>query len=389
MKKGKKLVIGILVFLVTSIYYREFTLKTNESKNREVIENNELAKSEEVIETEIATAEKVKVLKNDTENEIVVAKQESVTESPVQEGISKDLEEKVTEISIENSESSTIEDLELENKIAKEWDDQEGQELADLDQSIDLEEKVVLENMEYVIKKGDTISDLSKEYKIKTDYIYANNIDKNLRVLQVGKKINIPTEPGIFYSVKKGDTFEGLSKRFEVDIKTIKEDNEIDRLLIGAKIFLREPKVSRYLSSFKQEYVKKTNLGTFSNPLVAMSLTSSFGSRNHPVLKKVLNHAGVDLRAKIGTKVVSAREGVVTFAGRASGYGNLIIIKHSDGYETRYAHLSQIDVRKGEKISQNQHIALSGATGRVSGPHLHFEIRKNGKIENPLTYLKF
>lgn len=389
MKKGKKLVIGILVFLVTSIYYREFTLKTNESKNREVIENNELAKSEEVIETEIATAEKVKVLKNDTEKEVVVAKQESVTESPVQEGISKDLEEKVTEISIENSESSTIEDLELENKIAKEWDDQEGQELADLDQSIDLEEKVVLENMEYVIKKGDTISDLSKEYKIKTDYIYANNIDKNLRVLQVGKKINIPTEPGIFYSVKKGDTFEGLSKRFEVDIKTIKEDNEIDRLLIGAKIFLREPKVSRYLSSFKQEYVKKTNLGTFSNPLVVMSLTSSFGSRNHPVLKKVLNHAGVDLRAKIGTKVVSAREGVVTFAGRASGYGNLIIIKHSDGYETRYAHLSQIDVRKGEKISQNQHIALSGATGRVSGPHLHFEIRKNGKIENPLTYLKF
>lgn len=376
MKKGKKLVIGILVFLVTSIFYREFTLKNNEAKNNEVIENKETEKNEEVVETETLAIEKVEVTEKKVEEKIV----------STQENSTKVIEEKVTQ---NLAEESTLEDLELENKIAKEWDDQEGQELADLDSSIDLEEKIVLENMEYVIKKGDTISDLSKEYKIKTDYIYANNIDKNLRVLQIGKKINIPTEPGIFYSIKKGDTFEGLSKRFEVDVKTIKEDNEIDRLLVGAKIFLREPKVSRYLSSFKQEYVKKTNLGTFSNPLMAMSLTSSFGSRKHPVLKKVLNHAGVDLKAKTGTKVVSAREGVVSFAGRASGYGKLIIIKHSDGYETRYAHLSQIDVKKGQKISQNQHIALSGATGRVSGPHLHFEIRKNGKIENPLTYLKF
>ncbi|MBC2852681.1 M23 family metallopeptidase [Cetobacterium sp. 2G large] len=376
MKKGKKLVIGILVFLVTSIFYREFTLKNNEAKNNEVIENKETEKNGEVAETETLAIEKVEVTEKKVGEKIV----------STQENSTKVIEEKVTQ---NLAEESTLEDLELENKIAKEWDDQEGQELADLDSSIDLEEKIVLENMEYVIKKGDTISDLSKEYKIKTDYIYANNIDKNLRVLQIGKKINIPTEPGIFYSIKKGDTFEGLSKRFEVDVKTIKEDNEIDRLLVGAKIFLREPKVSRYLSSFKQEYVKKTNLGTFSNPLMAMSLTSSFGSRKHPVLKKVLNHAGVDLKAKTGTKVVSAREGVVSFAGRASGYGKLIIIKHSDGYETRYAHLSQIDVKKGQKISQNQHIALSGATGRVSGPHLHFEIRKNGKIENPLTYLKF
>ncbi|MEG0234954.1 M23 family metallopeptidase [Cetobacterium sp.] len=376
MKKGKKLVIGILVFLVTSIFYREFTLKNNEAKNKEITENKELVKNEQIIKTETVAIEKTEIVENSIEKEITSNKQDST----------EVVDEKLAQTTIEES---TLEDLELENKIAKEWDDQEGQELADLDSTIDLEEKIVLENMEYVIKKGDTISDLSKEYKIKTDYIYANNIDKNLRVLQIGKKINIPTEPGIFYSIKKGDTFEGLSKRFEVDVKTIKEDNEIDRLLVGAKIFLREPKVSRYLSSFKQEYVKKTNLGTFSNPLVAMSLTSSFGSRKHPVLKKVLNHAGVDLRAKTGTRVVSAKEGVVTFAGRASGYGKLIIIKHSDGYETRYAHLSQIDVKKGQKISQNQHIALSGATGRVSGPHLHFEIRKNGKIENPLTYLKF
>jgi murein DD-endopeptidase MepM/ murein hydrolase activator NlpD len=120
-----------------------------------------------------------------------------------------------------------------------------------------------------------------------------------------------------------------------------------------------------------------------------MTLTSSFGSRKHPVLKKVLNHAGIDLRAKTGTKVVSTKDGVISFAGRASGYGKLIIIKHSNGYETRYAHLSKIDVKKGQKVKKNEYIALSGATGRVSGPHLHFEIRKNGKVTNPINYLKF
>ena len=378
MKKGKKVIISILVFLVTSVFYREFTLKNNEAKNKDLIENKELTKIEDVTKIENIISEKNEVISQ----EIVSTKEVSdVTEKKIE----------LDEVLAENSsvEESSIEDLEFENRIAKEWEAQEEQELTELNENINLEEKIVLENMEYVIKKGDTISDLSKEYKIKTDYIYANNIDKNLRVLKIGNKINIPTEQGIFYAVKKGDTFEGLSKRFEVNIKTIKEDNEIDRLLVGAKIFLREPKVSRYLNSFKQEYVKKTNLGTFSNPLMAMSLTSSFGSRKHPVLKKVLNHAGVDLKAKTGTKVVSARDGVVSFAGRASGYGKLVIIKHSDGYETRYAHLSQIDVKKGQKVSQNQHIALSGATGRVSGPHLHFEIRKNGKIENPLAYLKF
>ncbi|MGL4653015.1 peptidoglycan DD-metalloendopeptidase family protein [Cetobacterium sp.] len=381
MKKGKKIGIGILVFLVTSIFYREITLKNIKTKEDNIaIENNTTSKEEriiqntdliETIETQNFIEEKEEINKNLSMNENLEVIQI--------EGSQKESEQSLT----------LINDKELENQISKEWEEQENKELLAVGENIDLEENIVLEDIEHIIKKGDTISDLSKEYKIKSDYIYANNVDKNLRVLQIGKKINIPTEQGIFYSVKKGDTFEALSKRFEVDVKTIKEDNNIDRLLIGTKIFLREPKVSRYLNSFKQQYVKQNSMGSFANPLVAMSLTSSFGSRKHPVLKQVLNHAGIDLKAKTGTRVVSARDGVVSFVGRASGYGKLIIIKHSDGYETRYAHLSKIDVKKGQKVSKNEYIALSGATGRVSGPHLHFEIRKNGKVENPLAYLKF
>ena len=135
MKKGKKLVIGILVFLVTSIFYREFTLKNNEAKNKEVIESKEVTKSGQIIETETLAIEKVEVKEDNKEEKIVSNKENSA----------KVIEEKIIQTS---EEESTLEDLELENKIAKEWDDQEGQELVDLDSSIDLEEKIVLENME-------------------------------------------------------------------------------------------------------------------------------------------------------------------------------------------------------------------------------------------------
>ncbi|MGL5984627.1 MAG: peptidoglycan DD-metalloendopeptidase family protein [Cetobacterium sp.] len=353
MKKEKIIVIGTLVFLVISIFYREIKLKN------------------------INTQEKKIVI-----SENILSANNNITEK------TSEIEIQTVEI-LENNKIELKKEIEIKNEISKELEEENHKVPLFVNDNINLEKKIILENLEYTIKKGDTIFDLSKEYKIKSDYIYANNIDKNLRVLQVGKKIKIPTESGIFYLVKKGDTFEILSKRFEINIKSIKDDNKIEKLLIGSKVFLREPKVSKYLNNFKEEYVKQSNLGSFSNPLTLMSLTSSFGSRKHPVLKKVLNHAGIDLRAKTGTKVVSTKNGVVSFAGRASGYGKLIIIKHPDGYETRYAHLSKIDVTKGQKVMKDEYIALSGATGRVSGPHLHFEIRKNGKIVNPGAYLKF
>lgn len=300
-------------------------------------------------------------------------------------------------VNIEKNETKNIdieEDSEIVDKVSKEWAEQEKADLALESENIEgtdeinLNEKVVLENREYEIKPGDTISDLSNEYKIKSDYIYANNMDKNLKVLQVGNKINIPTEDGIFYTIKKGDTLDKISKKFAVNIDTIKSDNNVDSLLIGTQIFLREPKVSKYLDILSNRTGKKGFISGFSNPLLSMSVTSGFGTRRHPVLKRVLAHGGIDLKATTGTKIMAAKEGVVSFAGRMSGYGKIIIIKHDNGYETRYAHLSSISVKKGERVSSEQCIALSGATGRVTGPHLHFEIRKNGMIVNPLEYLK-
>ena len=114
------------------------------------------------------------------------------------------------------------------------------------------------------------------------------------------------------------------------------------------------------------------------------TLTSGFGIRLDPFSHRLAFHGGVDFRANIGARVVASLDGKVVFAGRKGKYGNLIRIQHPNGYETRYAHLSNIKVQKGQHIKKGQLIGLVGSTGRSTGPHLHFELLKNGKKVDPL-----
>lgn len=112
-------------------------------------------------------------------------------------------------------------------------------------------------------------------------------------------------------------------------------------------------------------------------------VTSLFGPRKSPARGASTIHKGVDVGVPIGTPVIAMRDGTVTKAGWGTGYGNVIYIRHDDGYETRYAHLSKFNVSVGQKVKQGMVIAKSGNTGIGSGPHLHFEIRKNGNGINP------
>jgi murein DD-endopeptidase MepM/ murein hydrolase activator NlpD len=114
-------------------------------------------------------------------------------------------------------------------------------------------------------------------------------------------------------------------------------------------------------------------------------VTSTYGIRLDPFTKKLAFHAGVDFKADTGTKIEAAMDGVVKFVGRKSMYGNAIILKHDNGYESLYGHLSKTMVRQGQKISQKDIIGLAGSTGRSTGPHLHFELIKNGKKIDPLS----
>lgn len=99
------------------------------------------------------------------------------------------------------------------------------------------------------------------------------------------------------------------------------------------------------------------------------------------------NHPGIDLAAPTGTPIYATGDGVVTRAGWVNGYGNFVEIDHGNGYITRYGHASRIFVSVGDQVTANQNIAAVGCTGRCTGPHLHYEVLKDGKRENPSTYL--
>lgn len=120
-------------------------------------------------------------------------------------------------------------------------------------------------------------------------------------------------------------------------------------------------------------------------PLEFSRVTSGFKMRMHPILQAWRAHLGVDYAAPHGTPVRSVGDGEVEFAGWQSGFGNVVFVKHRNHDSTVYAHLSQIDVRKGQKIGQGERLGAVGATGWATGPHLHFEFRVNGKHQDPLT----
>jgi murein DD-endopeptidase MepM/ murein hydrolase activator NlpD len=118
-------------------------------------------------------------------------------------------------------------------------------------------------------------------------------------------------------------------------------------------------------------------------------ILSNYGMRMHPVLKMRLMHEGMDFRANIGTPVFATGNGTIRFAGNRGTLGLLIEIDHSHGYITRYAHLSKLEtgIRSGTKVNRGDLIGYSGNSGRVSGPHLHYEILKNGRSVDPIQYL--
>jgi murein DD-endopeptidase MepM/ murein hydrolase activator NlpD len=124
------------------------------------------------------------------------------------------------------------------------------------------------------------------------------------------------------------------------------------------------------------------------SPVEFSRVTSGFAMRFHPMLQRWRQHLGVDYAAPVGTPVRTVGEGVVDFAGVQNGYGNVVEVKHGNDRSTLYAHLSRIDVKKGQRLEQGQVVGAVGMTGWTTGPHLHFEFRVKGEHQDPLMVAK-
>lgn len=123
-------------------------------------------------------------------------------------------------------------------------------------------------------------------------------------------------------------------------------------------------------------------------PLVTGGVvTSKFGYRRHPITGRRSMHKGIDIAGKRGSDILAMADGLVIYAGRKSGYGNIVEIRHANGLETRYAHNQRNLVREGDLVRKGQVIAKLGSTGRSTGPHIHFEVRRNGEAIDPMRYL--
>lgn len=191
-----------------------------------------------------------------------------------------------------------------------------------------------------------------------------------------GRTIHIPTMNGIVYDVASGDTLESIARRHRCPPALILTANRMTALT-KPRIFIPGGTVEpARLQGFLDASLARPRRGS-------VRLTSRFGSRRDPFTHSASFHGGVDIGCPVGTPVRAARDGYVSYAEIEDGYGKVVVIVHDKGYETIYGHLSKILVWEKKQVRKGDLIALSGNTGRSTGPHLHFEVRKNGKRVHP------
>lgn len=252
-----------------------------------------------------------------------------------------------------------------------------------------------------------------------------SDVKENLRISK-SKEAEEPLIPlrYVRYRIKKVDTFFKIMARTGMDLETLSSVNELSSphdltegmvLEIPNMRGVFHPEISPNTSNIKNELANKYHLpkeklqyddsrgkwfipgvvmgkseksffygSGFSSPLKEARLSSGYGKRSDPFTKKLTFHGGIDLAVKQGTDVIAAQDGSVDFASVNGGYGKLIILKHAMGYETRYGHLNSYEVKLGDRVKKGEKIASVGMTGRTTGPHLHFEVRRNSKRQIPI-----
>lgn len=224
----------------------------------------------------------------------------------------------------------------------------------------------------YVIKSGETIDDIANSYGLLPETLIKLNPILEKSSLPVGATIKIPPFNGIMLEVPRGITWKELAKAYGVRQEVLFELNGCEKN--PTTVFI--PGINWYSSETKpQDYT-----GLKAYPLAnTATMGLNYGWHNYPDSNEKFFHSGIDLLAPTGTEVLSADDGIVVFVGNEGNYGYLVIINHPEGKQTRYAHLSRIDVKIDTEVNAGDIIGEVGISGQpdINLPHLHFEVRND------------
>ncbi|MEK7606719.1 MAG: M23 family metallopeptidase [Patescibacteria group bacterium] len=245
---------------------------------------------------------------------------------------------------------------------------------------------------EYIVQTGDTASGIARKFSISINTVLWTNGLSPYSVIRAGQKLLILPVTGVAHEIKKGDTIERIAKTYGVLPGEVLSFNGIDptvtlevgqRLIVPGGVPYRAPTpVSRPPTAIPAPAVRPAPAPKVAGmlwPTESRRITQYFSWR-HPAL---------DIAAPKGTPIYASDDGVVIFVEqRYTGYGWQVMVDHGNGLKTRYAHASKIYVKKGQRVSKGDVLALMGSTGKSTGPHLHFEIYVSGRRVNPFTYVK-
>ena len=244
---------------------------------------------------------------------------------------------------------------------------------------------------EYVVKRGETLSQIAKKFGVSLDTIIWANRLRSPQSIRAGQSLKIPPVTGIIHRVRPGDTVYSLAKKYRTDAQKIVDfpfntfaDDESFTLRVGQTLIIPDgimpsakPPPTYYARSW---------------PVVAGKATASqFIWPTSGVITQGYSwyHRAIDIANPAAPNILAANSGVVQMVIYSRyGYGHHIVIDHGNGYRTLYAHLSRIYVKVGQRVSQGQALGRMGSTGHSTGTHLHFEIRRGSQRLNPLNFLK-
>lgn len=258
-------------------------------------------------------------------------------------------------------------------------------------------------NVFYVAQRGDTFTSVGRKFNLRPRTVRLVNMLPMGARLRGGQKLTITPEDGAYHRVRNGETMPELAERYGVSAETLLEHNpgvQAEKLSAESSVFVPGALEIRYRTPrLEKQRGYRANEPWSKRLSASRSLVGSFGSRvgelawpaagqlSSPFgIRGFSFHPGVDICNAVGTPIRAAKGGVVVSSGWMGAYGYAVDVDHGGGVVTRYGHCSRLIVAAGQSVEAGQEIAKMGSTGRSTGPHVHFEVRLQGRAVNPTAF---